>query len=147
MCYMIKKAEIKDASYVAELAIKMWKNHGLNELTKEFEIIISGKESAVYILFDDEQAVGFAQCQLRHDYVEGTNSNPVGYLEGIFVEESYRRKGYAKRLLERCEIWAREMGCIEFASDCEIDNGESLEFHLKSGFAEAGRIICFTKNL
>ncbi len=26
-----------------------------------------------------------AQSQLRYDYVEGTESTPVGYLEGIFV--------------------------------------------------------------
>ena len=34
---------------------------------------------------------GFAQCGLRFDYVEGTDSSPVGYLEGIFVLEEYKR--------------------------------------------------------
>jgi len=28
-----------------------------------------------------------------------------------------------------------------------LDNEESLKFHLKMGFAEANRIICFTKSL
>ena len=37
--------------------------------------------------------------------------------------------------------------CIEFASDCELTNIESLQFHLAIGFAEANRIICFTKKL
>ena len=41
----------------------------------------------------DGCAVGFAQCGLRRDYVEGTDSSPVGYLEGIFIKEEYR-KGY-----------------------------------------------------
>ena len=45
------------------------------------------------------------------------------------------------------EKWAMEIGCKEFASDCEIDNTESLEFHLAIGFTEANRIICFTKQL
>lgn len=41
----------------------------------------------------------FAQCGLRHDYVEGRGSSPVGYLEGIFVEKEYRKQGCAKELL------------------------------------------------
>jgi len=79
--------------------------------------------------------------------VEGTDSSPVGYLEGIFVEEAYRNKGHAKELLKQCEIWAKDMGCTEFASDCELTNTGSLAFHLKMGFEEANRVICFTKKL
>ncbi len=39
------------------------------------------------------------------------------------------------------------MGCREFAGDCELGNTDSLGFHLSMGFAEANRIICFTKKL
>ena len=99
------------------------------------------------MLYDGDAAVGFAQCQLRHDYVEGTDSSPVGYLEGIFVEAGYRNQGHAKEMLKQCEAWAKSMGCIEFASDCELENTGSLAFHLKMGFEEANRVICFTKRL
>ena len=40
-----------------------------------------------------------------------------------------------------------KMGCSEFASDCELSNEASLAFHLKMGFAEANRVICFAKTL
>ena len=50
-------------------------------------------------------------------------------------------------LVIACENCAREQGCREFASDCELDNADSLRFHLASGFEEANRIICFTKKL
>ena len=93
------------------------------------------------------RSIGFSQCQLRHDYVEGTKSSPVGYLEGIFVDGAHRRLGYAARLLSACEGWAKEKGCREFASDCELTNTDSLKFHLSLGFTEANRIICFTKKL
>lgn len=79
--------------------------------------------------------------------MEGTESSPVGYLEGIFVEEKYRKNGYAKELLLSCEIWAKDKGCIEFASDCELVNNESLLFHMSMGFIEANRIICFKKKI
>ena len=38
-------------------------------------------------------------------------------------------------------------GCAEFAGDCELDNAESLRFHLAVGFEETNRIICFKKKL
>jgi aminoglycoside 6'-N-acetyltransferase I len=71
----------------------------------------------------------------------------VGYLEGIFVSEPYRKKGIARQLLTACEGWAKEKGCTEFASDCELTNIQSLRFHQSIGFEEANRIICFTKKL
>ena len=48
---------------------------------------------------------------------------------------------------EECEAWAKENGCGEFASDCEIDNRDSFQFHKAMDFMEANRIICFTKKL
>lgn len=144
---MIRKATRDDAMNVAKLAIQMWEDNTLEGLTEEMAEIIASPESAVFLLYDGEMPVGFAQCQLRHDYVEGTDSSPVGYLEGIFVEEGYRNKGYAKELLKQCEAWAKDMGCSEFASDCELTNTGSLAFHLKMGFEEANRVICFTKKL
>jgi aminoglycoside 6'-N-acetyltransferase I len=79
--------------------------------------------------------------------VEGTENSPVGYLEGIYVEPSFRGRGIARQLLSAAENWAREQDCREFASDCELDNLESLAFHLGVGFREANRIICFVKEL
>ena len=61
--------------------------------------------------------------------------------------EEYKKRGYAKELLGECQNWAKDQGCLEFASDCELNNEDSLKFHLKMGFAEANRIICFTKRL
>ena len=110
-------------------------------------MMISASGCAVFLAWQDARPVGFAQCQLRHDYVEGTESSPVGYLEGIFIAESHRRQGVAKSLLAACEGWARERGCREFASDCQLDNVQSLQFHLNVGFKEANRIICFTKKI
>lgn len=144
---MIDKATKSDCKDIAKLAILMWENHTLEELIEEFETVIQDKECAIFIVSVDDKKIGFAQCQLRHDYVEGTKISPVGYLEGIFVKEEYRKQGYAKKLLSKCEEWAKEQGCAEFASDCELDNVSSLEFHMKMGFEEANRIICFAKEI
>ncbi len=144
---MIKRAETEDAGVLAALAIRMWTEHEPEELTEEFRELLGNGDAACFLKYLDGRPVAFAQCQLRHDYVEGTNSSPVGYLEGVFVAEGCRRQEIAAELLAACESWARAKGCREFASDCELDNSESLRFHLALGFEEANRIICFRKEL
>ena len=143
----IRKAVEHDLDAVTGLALELWPEHRYEDLRQEMEELLACREAAVFLAFAGERAVGFAQCQLRHDYVEGTESTPVGYLEGIFVAEEYRRRGIARKLLEVCQLWVGEQGCGEFASDCELTNTDSLLFHLKLGFLEANRIICFTKKL
>lgn len=144
---MVRKAEEQDIKTLAGLAVRMWKNSTIDELIQEFSQLISGENAAFFLKFEKDVPIGFAQCQLRCDYVEGTASSPVGYLEGIFIKEGYRNRGYAKELLAHCESWAKARGCLEFASDCEIDNVNSYLFHRAMNFAEANRIICFTKRL
>lgn len=147
MKVIIRKAVVEDAKTVAGLAIQMWESNTMEGLTEEFYEYIKTENCAVFLALLDGLVIGFAKCGLRHDYVEGTDTSPVGYLEGIFVTEEYRNRGAAKAMLEVCQEWAKERGCTEFASDCELVNEDSLKFHLKMGFEEANRIICFTKKL
>jgi len=144
---MIRKATPKDCDAAARLALLLWPEETLGALEESLRGCLASNEGTVFIALDEGEPVGLAQCQLRHDYVEGTDSSPVGYLEGIYVVEGHRGKGIARELLQGCEQWAKAMGCTEFASDCELDNAASLQFHLKTGFREANRIICFTKEL
>ena len=144
---MIKQADKSDGLALAKLAIDIWDDNTLDELKIEFENLTENQHAVCFIKYSDGKEVGFAQCQLRSEYVEGTETSPVGYLEGIFVLKEYRNKGYAKELLSKCEKWAKDKNCTEFASDCEIENDDSLKFHLAMDFEEANRIICFRKEL
>lgn len=144
---MIRKGEKGDEERVAELAALLWSDNSMEDMAAEFAELFSDNEACVFLKCEGERSVGFAQCQLRHDYVEGTESSPVGYLEAVFVREEFRRRGYAAELLRECERWAKEKGCTEFASDCELDNDDSFLFHMAMGFAEKNRIICFGKKL
>ena len=132
---MIRQASKPDIKIIAGLAVLLWDDNSIEDLANEFAALMQRDNACC------------AQCELRSDYVEGTETSPVGYLEGIFVLENYRNKGYAKELLYACEAWAKEKGCKEFASDCELDNTDSFRFHMAMQFTEANRIICFTKKL
>lgn len=144
---MIKSATINDISVLVEMAVMLWGSHDKTELSKEFEETIKSKNNIFFIKYINNNPVGFAHCSLRHDYVEGTSSSPVGYLEGIYIKDDYRGSGYAKELLDACINFAKQNGCSEFASDCELDNNNSLLFHKALGFEEVNRVICFKKNI
>lgn len=119
--------------------------HSEEELSAEISGLLLLTGAAFFLAEEDGQPVGLAQCQLRHDYVEGTDSSPAGYPEGIFTEEAVRGKGIAAALLVRCESWAKEKSCTEFTSDCELLNKASIRFHKALDFSEANRIVCFRK--
>lgn len=136
-----------DAKAVAALACELWTDHSAEEMAAEYDFLLAREDAAVFLYKEHEKAIGFAQCQLRRDYVEGTKTSPVGYLEGIYVREDARRQGIARKLLSACESWAKAQGCSEFASDCELGNKDSQRFHQAVGFAEANRIIAFVKKL
>ena len=144
---MIRQANQEDSFMVAQLAAQLWTSQTTEVFKEVFDVLLDRSDAAVFLCLAEDKPVGFAQCQLRYDYVEGTETSPVGYLEGVFVKEEYRNQGYAAKLLVACEQWAKDKGCTEFASDCELENTQSLAFHLRCGFQEANRIICFTKKL
>ena len=50
----------------------------------------NGKNTAIFTEVEGDTIVGLALCSLRFDYVEGCKYSPVGFLEGIIVDEEYR---------------------------------------------------------
>lgn len=145
----IREAGSDDLPELVRLAALLWPGHELHELEAEVALDLDAvcEDATFFLASEHGQAIGFSWLRLRRDYVEGTDSSPVGYLEGIFVEAGFRGRGYARALLAAGEAWALAKGCTEFGSDCELDNEESLAFHLACGFVEANRIICFAKEI
>jgi len=143
---MIIKAKNEHLATVAQLAAELWPDNSAEEMLEEL-YQLDEESSVIFLAEVDNMAVGFAQCQLRHDYVEGTDHSPVGYLEGIYVMPGHRMQGLARALVETCKDWARAQGCSEFASDTPLHNVESQAFHQALGFTEAERIVCYTQQL
>ena len=141
------QAAADEAEAVSALACELWPDNTPEEMTKEYAQLLASPDAAVFLYRKNGKPVGFAQCQLRHDYVEGTETSPVGYLEGVYVREADRRQGIACALVSACADWARDRGCTEFASDCELTNVQSQRFHQAVGFTEANRIVAYVRKL
>lgn len=144
---IIERANKINLDEVTRLAMKLWPDHDWVELKAEFEELLESEKDIVYLAVIEDAYIGFIHMSLRFDYVEGSNSCPVGYIEGIYVDENHRNKGVSRKLVEAGEIWSKSLGCTELASDTTMDNHGSQQFHKRIGFKEAGRIVAFIKDI
>lgn len=138
-------ATIEDIDVLVELAKELYKTD--DDLHAEFKKILNDKESVVFLVSDPNGVMGFEHIQIRHDYVEGCKTNKVAYLEGVYLKPDYRSHGIGKMLIEKGIKWAKDNGCKEFASDCEISNELSIKFHEAVGFNVVNKVICFRKEI
>ena len=79
----IRIATLRDLPVLSRLACCLWPGHSEAQMEEEYGVLMNSENAFFALALDGEMPVGFAQCQLRRDYVEGTETSPVGYLEGI----------------------------------------------------------------
>lgn len=107
-----------------------------------------GDDAVAFLAFDDTgAAIGLAEATLRHGHVNGTDSSPVGFLEGWYVEPAWRGHGVGRALVQAVVDWTRAQGCSELASDTALDNTGSQAAHVACGFEETERVVYFRRRL
>ena len=132
---------------MASMAVELFPESSIKE-EKKYYASLEGKESEDCFLAQlDGKYAGFIHLKLRNDYVEGSTSSPVAYLEAIYVKPDFRKTGLGRQLVDYGEEWGKKQGCTEYASDTAISNSRSINFHKSIGFREAGRNVCFIKNI
>jgi aminoglycoside 6'-N-acetyltransferase I len=94
-----------------------------------------------------DNPVGFVEVAIRTDYVNGTNSSPVAFLEGLYVASAARQRGHARALVAEASRWAIAAGCTELASDALLANTRSHSVHRALGFEEMERVVYFRRVL
>ena len=146
---MIKScASIEQPGWLA-LRQALWPNCSDMEHLAEMASFLAQPERFVQFVAyaENGQPVGFVEASIRSDYVNGTETSPVVFLEGIYVASTHRRQGVAKSLVSSVAAWAASRGCQEFASDAPIENDLSLLVHKSLGFVETERVVYFRKAL
>jgi aminoglycoside 6'-N-acetyltransferase I len=132
-----------------ELRLLLWPDANRDDHCGYMAVALSQPDRYLQLMAYDEQRqpVGFIEGSIRSDYVNGTESSPVGFVEGVYVTPAWRRQGVARRLFAAIGDWARARGCRELASDALLDNEVSQRAHLSLGFRETERVLYFTKAL
>lgn len=129
-------------------ALWPWDSPAEHAAAAKADYLSGSPDRAAFIVRDDAGSpVAFAEAALRRDYVEGCNTSPVAFLEGIYVAPAARLQGLARQLSDTVAAWGRARGANEFASNALIDNTASHAFHAALGFAETERVVFFRKEL
>ncbi|MEP2447597.1 MAG: aminoglycoside 6'-N-acetyltransferase [Balneola sp.] len=143
----IKELTSENVEALAHLFVELWPECTFETEFEYCKQILEKDDQTAFLANEKGEYIAFAYLSLRNDFVEGATSYPIAYLEGIYVKESYRKKGLASQLIQQAEQWAKENGSSQLASDVEINIEQSIQFHKKSGFLEENRIVCFIKDL
>ena len=145
----VRRLQRGDFNEWARLRRALWPHVTLAECRKELETVRRTPSRLVIFVSDrrDGRLSGFLEASLRHDYVEGCASCPVGYIEGWYVLPEARRKGTGRKLVRAAERWARAKGCKEMASDAELANKLSQSVHSALDYIVSKTCIHFRKPL
>lgn len=132
-----------------EMRLALWPDATAGEHRDYMVMSLAQPERFLQLVIYDEQRrpLGFIEGSIRSDYVNGTTSSPVGFVEGVYIVPAWRRRGIARQLFAAIGDWARARGCSELASDALLDNEVSQRAHRALGFRETERVVYFAKPL
>jgi aminoglycoside 6'-N-acetyltransferase I len=129
------------------LRSKLWPDVPESEHLRDMTDVLTRGHLVLLTVGVDGTRTGFVEASKRVDYVNGTSSSPVAFLEGLYVEPEARRKGIARALVAEVVRWAAAEGCSELASDSPIDNIAAHATHRALGFEEMERVVYFRRAL
>nr|AUN37317.1 aminoglycoside 6'-N-acetyltransferase [uncultured bacterium] len=144
----IRQLEERDLSEWLRLRMLLWDQASEEDHRDEMLGIIEHPDSQCVAVADagSGQLAGFLEASIRA-FAEDCETENVGYLEGWYVDKSFRRQGIGTSLVGFAEQWASAHGCHEMASDAEVGNETSLETHLHLGYEITSRLVHLRKVL
>lgn len=146
MDVVIREMRKSDSDMWMTMYRQLWPSFSDKALLAEMGRIFKSSKRSAYVAEADGKPAGFAEYSLR-DYANGCHSQPVPFLEGIWISEVYRGQGVAKALVQYLEQKARMAGFKEFGSDVELSNYASQLMHERLGFEQTEKIIFYRKVL
>ena len=130
-----------------DLAMLLFPDEDYDEEYEMYKESFKTDKEMGYLYQTDNKYVGMMHLSIRSDYVNGTDTSPVLYLEAIYVLSDYRKLGIARKFIDFAENIARKKEITQLASDCLLENHASELFHKACGFREEERVICFVKDV
>ena len=137
---ILDKNEIEINEY-HRMRYSLWPYHTEKDLYDEMLNILKGENfyknelswTVFVVVREDGNLGGFAEITLYPE-LSYSESKPVAYIEGWFIDDDLRRKGIGRKLIDTVESWAFEKGCTEIVSDVEEENIISQKSHIALGF-------------
>ncbi len=147
---MIRRGDPRDEDDLVRMRTALWTDEPADEARVAARALLSGETpyllpAVVLVAEVGGEVVGFAEIALR-SFVDGCAiEQPVGYLEGWYVDPRHRGTGFGRALVAAAEDWCRNQGCREMGSDTWIDSEASRQAHRALGFEEVDLCVNYRK--
>lgn len=104
---------------------------------------VARKDGVLMLALFDEEPIGFA-CAWKEtddDFLLQDNEREHAYISDLFIDEKYRRKGFAGLLIAAIEAEMRQRNCKRIRICCKTTNHAALNCYLSSGFSAYETIL------
>ena len=143
----VRQMNASDRAAWADMRAALWPEATVAGHAQDIEQILASDDTWGFIAETADGApAGFAEISVRR-YANGCETQPVPFLEGIWVEPPLRRHGIGRLLVEHVEAFVAARGFREIGSDALIENTASHAAHRGWGFSETERVVYFRKPL
>jgi aminoglycoside 6'-N-acetyltransferase I len=147
MEFIVRQMGTSDRLIWAEMRTALWPDETPPEHDKTVDELLGDRDFLALIAeTTDDTAVGFAEIAVRK-YANGCDTQPVAFLEGVWVKPQFRRRGIGAGLIAHAEALLAARGFRELGSDTWIEDRTSQAAHLAWGFSETERVVYFRKIL
>ncbi|MDR7417549.1 MAG: GNAT family N-acetyltransferase [Armatimonadota bacterium] len=89
----------------------------------------------IFLAYDGERPIGVAVCFVGFSTFA---ARPLVNIHDLSVVAGYRGQGVGRRLLERVESAARELGCAKITLEVNADNVGAQHLYRRFGFRGGG---------
>lgn len=138
----VRKAEISDSDYISKLCGQLGYPALKEDVSIKLQEILSNNEHAVFVAkIEGADVVGWVHAFVKHLFYVDT-AVEIG---GLVVDESYRKNGIGKALMQGVEQWARENGYIGVVLRSNENRKDAHIFYKNIGYSHIKNHLTFYK--
>ena len=103
-----------------------------------------GRESVIFIAFEDDRPVGFVQL---YPIFSSVSMTPLWLLNDLYVHPGTRRSGVGRALMRRAEEHARATGAGGLTLSTATDNKTAQSLYESEGYERDREFYVFNRHL
>lgn len=104
-------------------------------ITNYFENKYQNEDNILLIAKQEEDVIGYAYCKIN-ELPGGPIISKVTLLDGIYIEEKYRKQKIATKLINECKNWSTKIGATYFEIKVIKENINALKLYEQIGFKD-----------
>jgi GNAT superfamily N-acetyltransferase len=140
----IREAKLSDAHPIARLADQLGYASSASQIAQRLRIVLPSPDDAVFVAASPASGVvGWLHVAGRQLVMSDRDAQ----IEGLVVDEAWRRQGIGQQLVRAAEHWARERGHSSVRVRSNVVRGAAHHFYRSAGFVEAKQQAVYQRRL